>query len=195
MTPAGVWVVETKSAWLSRRRFPAALRQVAANVERVRGHLENVASRSRPARHLADGSNDSLDADHDWNGEPLKAFGAKKFWSVLQAERGEAHDIDELAETSSVERRVWNLGVHAISRLVTGSPRGPDMGRAWQLATEPTSAAGNSRPLSGACFRVGAAVRAVALFAAVAHARGIRDPAQTGARGLARIASNWLTRA
>ena len=40
---------------------------------------------------------------------------------------------------------------------------------------------------------VGAAVRAVALFAAVAHARGY--PAQTGARGLARIASNWLTRA
>ena len=109
MTPAGVWVVETKSAWLSKRRFPAALRQVAANVERVRGHLET-SLRVRGALVIADRSNDSLDADHDWNGEPLKAFGAKKFWSVLRAERGEAHDIDELAQTSSVERRVWNLG-------------------------------------------------------------------------------------
>lgn len=39
MTPARVWVVETKAAWLSKRRFPAALRQVAENVDRVRRHL------------------------------------------------------------------------------------------------------------------------------------------------------------
>ena len=30
MTPAGVWVVETKAHWLSTRRFPAALAQAAA---------------------------------------------------------------------------------------------------------------------------------------------------------------------
>ena len=36
MTPAGIWVVETKSHRLSKRRFPRALRQVAENASRVR---------------------------------------------------------------------------------------------------------------------------------------------------------------
>ena len=109
MTPAGVWVVETKAAWLSKRRFRTALRQVAENVDRVRRHLET----SLPVRGalvIADRSNDSLDADHDWHGEPVKAFGAKRFWSVLRAESGEARDIGESSETSRVERRVWDLG-------------------------------------------------------------------------------------
>ena len=109
MTPAGVWVVETKAAWLSKRKFPTALRQVAEKVDRVRRHLET----SLPVRGalvIADRSNDSLEADHDWNGEPVKALGAKKFWSVLRAESGHALDRSESPEISRVERRVWNLG-------------------------------------------------------------------------------------
>lgn len=109
MTPTGVWVVETKAAWLSKRRFPAALRQVAENADRVRRHLET----SLPVRGalvIGDRSNDSLDADHDWNGEPVKAFGAKRFWSVLRAESEAGCDIGGSSETLRVERRVWNLG-------------------------------------------------------------------------------------
>ena len=109
MTPAGVWVVETKAAWLSGRRFPAALRQVAENVDRVRRHLET----SLPVRGalvIADPTKDSLDADHDWHGAPVKAFGAKTFWRVLRAESGQACDIVESSETKRVARRVWNLG-------------------------------------------------------------------------------------
>ena len=78
MTPAGIWVVETKSDRLSKRRFPRALRQVAENASRVRRHLET----SLPVRGalvIADRSNDSLEAQHDWNGEAVGAFGAKKF--------------------------------------------------------------------------------------------------------------------
>ena len=109
MTPAGIWVVETKSAWLSKWRFPRALRQVAKNARRVRHHLKT----SLPVRGalvIADRSNDSLEADYDWNGEPVKAFGAKKFWSVLRVEREQARYISESSQTSTVERQVWNLG-------------------------------------------------------------------------------------
>ena len=50
MTPAGIWVVETKSDWLCKERFRRALRQVAENVRRVRPSRRDVASRSRRAR-------------------------------------------------------------------------------------------------------------------------------------------------
>lgn len=109
MTPAGIWVVETKSDWLSKERFPRALRQVAENVRRVRRHVET----SLPVRGalvIANRANDSLEADHDWKGEPVKAFGAKKFWSVLRVEREEAPAIGRPSETARVERLVWNLG-------------------------------------------------------------------------------------
>lgn len=109
MTPSGVWVVETKSDWLSKRRFPPALRQVAQNVDRVRSHLET----SLPVRGalvIADRSNDSLEADYDWNGEPIKAFGAKKFWSVLRVEREHSPAIGRPDERARVERLIWNLG-------------------------------------------------------------------------------------
>ena len=109
MTPAGIWVVETKSDWLSKQRFRRALRQVAENVRRVRRYVET----SLPVRGalvIANRANDSLEADHDWKGEPVKAFGAKKFWSVLRVEREEARAIGRPSETARVERLVWNLG-------------------------------------------------------------------------------------
>lgn len=109
MTPDGIWVVETKSAWLSKWKFSHALRQVARNARRVRHHLKT----SLPVRGalvIADRSNDSLEADYDWDGEPVKAFGAKKLWSVLRMEREQARHISESSETSRVARQVWNLG-------------------------------------------------------------------------------------
>ena len=59
---------------------------------------------------IANRANDTLEADHDWKGEPVKAFGAKKFWSVLRVEREEAPAIGRPSETARVERLVWNLG-------------------------------------------------------------------------------------
>ena len=109
MTPAGIWVVETKSGWLSEQRFRPALRQVAENVRRVRRHLET----SLPVRGalvLADRSNDSLEAQYDWNGEPVQAFGAKNFWRVLRAEREQTGADVRSPEMARVERAVWNLG-------------------------------------------------------------------------------------
>ena len=109
MTPAGIWVVETKSDWLSRRRFHQALRQVAENARRVRRHLET----SLPVRGalvIAGRSNDSLEADYDWKGAPVKAFGAKKFWNELRIEREQVPANARSSETARVERLVWNLG-------------------------------------------------------------------------------------
>ena len=54
---------------------------------------------------IADRSNDAPEADYDGNGEPIKAFGAKKFWSVLRVEREQASAIGH-----GVERLVWSLG-------------------------------------------------------------------------------------
>ena len=109
MTPAGIWVVETKSDWLSKRRFRPALRQVAENVSRVRSHLE-ASLPVRGALVIADRSNDSLEARYDWNGEVVQAFGAKKFWRILRVER-EQIDVDVRGpEMARVERAVWNLG-------------------------------------------------------------------------------------
>ena len=84
MTPAGIWVVETKSGWLGKRRFPSALRQVAENVRRIRRHLVT----SLPVRGalvIADPSNESLEADYDGDGEPVNAFGRKTFCACFSA--------------------------------------------------------------------------------------------------------------
>ena len=109
MTPAGIWVVETKSDWLSKRRFRPALRQVAENVGRVRSHLETCLP-VRGALVIADRSSDSLEAQYDWNGEAVQAFGVKNFWRVLSKEREQAGADVRSSEMARVERAVWNLG-------------------------------------------------------------------------------------
>lgn len=109
MTPLGIWVVETKSRWLSKGRFPQALRQVAENVHRVGRHLDT----SLPVRGalvIADRSKDSLELDHDWNGEPVRVFGAKKFWSLLRRECEHDRNIGQPSETAKTEKMVWSLG-------------------------------------------------------------------------------------
>ena len=109
MTPVGIWVVETKARWLSKRRFPSALRQAAENVHRVRRHL-GTSLPVRGALVIADRSKDSLELDHDWNGEPVKVFGAKKFWRLLCKERERHRAIDKSSETAGTARMVWSLG-------------------------------------------------------------------------------------
>ena len=59
---------------------------------------------------IADRSNDSLEAQYDWNGEAVQAFGAKKFWRVLSAEHQQTGADVRSPEMARVERAVWNLG-------------------------------------------------------------------------------------
>ena len=67
LTPAGVWVVETKAHWLSPRRFPAALGQAANNARRVRHHLKTPLP-VRAALVIAERADGPFERDHDWEG-------------------------------------------------------------------------------------------------------------------------------
>lgn len=107
MTPAGVWVVETKSGWLGKRRFRRALGQVAGNVRRVRRHLDTSIP-VRGALVIADRWDRSWESDHDCHGETIKALGPKKFWQLLRRERGPT--ANPSADKAGLERKVWNLG-------------------------------------------------------------------------------------
>lgn len=109
MTPAGVWVVETKSGWLSKKRFPKALRQAAGNARRVSRHLET-ALPVRGALVIDGGENGSFEGEFDWKGEPVKVFGTKAFWRVLRHERQRGASLVPTPETSGVEKKVWSLG-------------------------------------------------------------------------------------
>ena len=109
MTPAGIWVVETKSGWPGKKWLPSALGQVRKNVRRVRSHLKT----SLPVRGvlvIADRDHDSCEAQYDGNGEPVRAFGAKRFWRVLREECEQAGVNAGSPEMKRVERAVWNLG-------------------------------------------------------------------------------------
>ena len=109
MIPLGVWVVETKSGWLSKRRFPKALRQAAGNARRVSRHLET-ALPVRGALVIDGGENGSFEGDFDWKGEPVKVFGAQAFWRVLRSEREQGTTSGSASEMARVETVVWDLG-------------------------------------------------------------------------------------
>ena len=101
MTPAGVWVVETKAAWLSKSKFRPALRQAAKNAQRVRHHLGS----SLPVRAaLVIAAKDALEEDCDWKDEPVKVVGAKRFWCLLPP------SARRPAPTSHRSRRHWRGG-------------------------------------------------------------------------------------
>ena len=109
MTPAGIWVVETKAHRVPKSRFSAALRQVAENVGRVRSHLET----SLPVRGalvIADRSEDELEEQFDWKGEALLAFGAKRFLRALKAECEQTGTDVRSPEMAWVAHKVWDLG-------------------------------------------------------------------------------------
>ena len=109
MTPAGVWVVETKARWLSKRRFPAALGQAANNARRVRRHLRTPLP-VRAALVIAERVDGTFERNHDWEGEPVKVFDAKTFWRTLRKERRQGRAIQRFPDSQRVERMVWNLG-------------------------------------------------------------------------------------
>ena len=78
ITTAGIWVVEPKSGRLGKRLCHRALRQVAVIVGCARSHL-GTSLLVCGALVIADRSNDSLEAQYDWNGEAVQVFGAKNF--------------------------------------------------------------------------------------------------------------------
>ena len=107
LTPAGVWVVETKAAWLREDRFKDALRQVAGNVQRVRGRLATPLP-VRGALVIADDAK-PYEKDFDWQGQPIKAFRLGSFWRRLREEcNGDA--VAPPSELEALARKVWDLG-------------------------------------------------------------------------------------
>ena len=59
---------------------------------------------------IADSNHDSPESQHGKNGEPVRAFGAKKFWQVLREECEQAGADVGSPAMARVERAVWNLG-------------------------------------------------------------------------------------
>ena len=109
MTPTGVWVIETKARWLAKDKFKEALKQTAANVRRVRGHLRTDLP-VRGALVIADPSLKDYEADDDWHGEPIMCLDAKSLWELLRKERRSAGTVDDPDEVARVRELVWNLG-------------------------------------------------------------------------------------
>ena len=109
LTPLGVWVAETKSGWLDKAPFTNALRQTAANVERVRRNLNAPGVPVRGALVIAD-NQELYEADHDWKGEPVAVFRVVSFWRRLQQECGADGRRIEIQEGESLARKVWSLG-------------------------------------------------------------------------------------
>lgn len=107
LTPVGIWVVETKAAWLEGELFQDALRQAARNAERVRRHL---ATRIpiRAALVIADDSR-PYESEFDWEGRPVTAFRIVSFWKRLRQECDDGGSV-EVDERTRVQRMVWNLG-------------------------------------------------------------------------------------
>ena len=106
LTPVGIWVVETKAAWLEGELFQDALRQAASNAERVGRHLATKIP-IRAALVTADDSR-PFESEHDWEGMPVTAFGVVSFWKRLRKECDDRSD--EVEEWTRVQRMVWNLG-------------------------------------------------------------------------------------
>ena len=109
LTGAGVWVVETKAAWLDEGPFRDALRQAAANVQRVRRKLGRPDVPVRAALVIAD-NQEPFEADYDWKGEPVTAFRVASFWRRLQEECGQADGASEIRDREEVANEVWSLG-------------------------------------------------------------------------------------
>jgi len=109
MTPAGIWVVETKARRLSKCRFPAALGQAANNARRVRRYLKTPLP-VRAALVIAERNDSRFDRDHDWKGESIKGFNAKTFWRVLREERRQGSAVGHFSDSKRVGRLVWGLG-------------------------------------------------------------------------------------
>ena len=109
LTPAGVWVVETKSGWLGKGPFTNALRQAAANVERVRRNLNAPDVPVRGALVIAD-DQELYGTDHDWKDEPVTVFRVVSFWRRLQQECDADGQGIEIQKEESLARKVWSLG-------------------------------------------------------------------------------------
>ena len=109
LTPAGVWVVETKAGWLGKGPFTNALRQAAVNVERVRRNLNAPDVPIRGALVIAD-NQELYEADPDWQDEPVTAFRVVSFWRRLRQECGADGQGIEIQKGESLARKVWSLG-------------------------------------------------------------------------------------
>ena len=107
LTPAGMWVVETKAAWLGDRPFKEALQQLSGNVGQVRQKLATPLP-IRGALVIADDGK-PYESDCDWFGEPIKAFRLLSFWRRLREEcNGDA--VAPPPELEALARKVWGLG-------------------------------------------------------------------------------------
>ena len=107
LTPAGVWAVETKAAWLKGGDFKRALHQAAGNAQRLRRHL-GTRIPVRAALVIADGE-EEYERECDWKGDP----GARVPPAVVRA-----------ASAQRMRRRRGRGGTGAAPRAAAGLETG-----------------------------------------------------------------------
>ena len=107
-TPAGVWVVETKSDWIHKDKYPKALAQAAGAVRPVKRHL-----RTRlPIRAalVLNETDQTIDRINDRDGQPVHVLDVKTFWRRV---RDDAKSLPAQGMEDEVRRvvaSVWDMG-------------------------------------------------------------------------------------
>ena len=103
LTPARLWVVETKSEWLRDKEFQEALRRIAANVKAVRKWARGAEVQG----YLALASKDKFrgKTHYDKAGEKILVGGRDSLLKKLRDDTRARQAVD-----CSLVRRVWDLG-------------------------------------------------------------------------------------
>ena len=109
LTPVGVWVIETKSHWLSEKNFPKALRQTANNTRHIQKHLNT----SLPVRAALvidewEKQEQSYCKDYEIDGQTVTAFFAKDLRQQLRKECKQS--LEDQKENTRVGKLIWQLG-------------------------------------------------------------------------------------
>ena len=109
LTPVGVWVIETKSHWLSEKNFPKALRQTANNTRHIQKHLNT----SLPVRAALvidewEKQEQSYCKDYEIDGQTVTAFFAKDLRQQLRKECKQS--LEDQKGNTRVGELIWQLG-------------------------------------------------------------------------------------
>jgi len=111
-TPQRVWVIETKSHYLERKKYPKALSQAARNARHVEKHLETSIP-VQAALVIAKYTKKEESKEHEQReseGRPVRVFTPMGLCKVLREEIRQEPACADAGERSRVLKAIWKLG-------------------------------------------------------------------------------------